>query len=50
MEINWTGITNQEDEMINSTWKSNDNVYSRVETLKTDSNLNTLPFPKKSGE
>ena len=34
--------------MINSTFKSNDDVYSRVDTLKSDSNLNTLPFPRKS--
>ena len=43
----WTGITNQQAEMINSTYKSND-VYSRVDTLKSDSNLNTLPFTRKS--
>ena len=26
----------------------NGNVYSRVDTLKSDSNLNTLPFTRKS--
>ena len=30
--------------------KSNDNVYSRVDTQKSDSNLNTLLFPRKSTE
>ena len=42
MEVKWTGITNQEAEMINLTYKSNDAVYSRVDTLKSDSNLITL--------
>ena len=46
----WTGITNQQAELINSTYKSNDGVYSRVDTLKSDSNLNTFPFPRKSTE
>ena len=46
----WTGTTNQQAEMINSTNKSNDDVYSRVDTLKSNSNLNTLPFPRKSTE
>ena len=36
--------------MINSTYKSNDDVYSRVDTLRSDSNLNTLPFARKSTE
>ena len=30
--------------MINSTYKSNDDVYSRVDTLKSDSNLNYNSF------
>ena len=30
--------------------KSNDDVYSRVDILKSDSNLNTLPFRRKSTE
>ena len=42
----WTGITNQQAEMINSTYKSNDDVYSRVDTIKSDSNWNT-PFSKE---
>ena len=46
----WTGITNQQAEMINLTYKSYDDVSSRVDTLKSDSNLNTLPFPRKSTE
>ena len=33
---------NQQVEMINSTYKSNDDLYSRVDNLKSDSNLNTL--------
>ena len=45
-----TAITNQQAEMINSTCKSNDDVYTRVNTLKRDSDLNTLPFPRKSTE
>ena len=45
-----TGITNQQAEMINSTCKSNDDVYSRINTLKSDSNLNTLSFTRKSTE
>ena len=36
--------------MINSTYKFNEDVYSRVDTLKSNSNLNTLPFPRKSTE
>ena len=47
-EYGGTGITNQQAEMINSTYKSNDDVYSRVDTLKSDSNLNTLPFPNSN--
>ena len=50
MEEKWTGITNQQTEMINSTYKSNNGVYSRADTLKSDSNLNTLPVPRKSTE
>ena len=46
----WTGITNQQAHIINSIYKSNDDVYSRVDILKSDSNINTLPFPKKSTE
>ena len=46
----WTGITNQRAEMINLTYKSYDDVSSRVDTLKSDSTLNTLPFPRKSTE
>ena len=46
----WTGTTNQQAEMINSTYKSNDDVYSRVDTLKNDSNLKSLPFQRKSTE
>ena len=42
-EFTGTGITIQQAEMINSTYQSNDDVYSRVDTLKSDSNLNTLP-------
>ena len=34
--------------MINSTQKSNGNVYSKVDTLKSDSNLNTLPIMLQS--
>ena len=34
----WTGVTNQQAEMINSTWKSNDVIYNRADTLKSDSN------------
>ena len=46
----WTGITNQQPEMITSTNKSNEDVYSGIYTLKSDSNLNALPFPRKSTE
>ena len=42
-EFTGIGITIQQAEMINSTYQSNDDVYSRVDTLKSDSNLNTLP-------
>ena len=35
----WTGITSQQAEMINSTYRSNDDVYSRVDTLKSDYNF-----------
>ena len=45
-----TWITNQQAEMINFTYKSNDDVYTRVDTLKSESDLNTLPFPRKSTE
>ena len=41
-----TGITNQQAQMINSTYKSNDDVDSRADTLKSDSNLKT-PFSKE---
>ena len=34
----WTWITNQQAAMINSTKKSNDDVYSKVDTLKSDAN------------
>ena len=34
----WTGVTNQQSEMINSTKKSNDAIYNRADTLKSDSN------------
>ena len=34
----WTGVTNQQAEMINSTKKSNDVIYNTADTLKSDSN------------
>ena len=38
MEVKWTGVTYQQAEMINSTWKCNDAIYNRENTLKSDSN------------
>ena len=36
--ILWTGVTNQQAEMINSTLKSSDVIYNRADTLKSDWN------------
>ena len=38
LEHVWTGVTNQQAEMVNSTWKSNDGIYNRADSLKSDSN------------
>ena len=50
MDVKQTGITNHQAEMIISTYKCNGDVYSRLDTLKSDSNLKTLPFPRNSTE
>ena len=34
----WIGVTDQPAEMINSIYKSNDIIYNRADTLKSDSN------------
>ena len=38
MTLKWTGVTNQQTEMINLTKKSNGVIYNRAGTLKSDSN------------
>ena len=38
LDYEWTGVTNQQAEMINSTWKSDNGIYNRADTLKSDSN------------
>ena len=35
--VTWTGVRNQQAEMINSTSKSNDVIYDRADTVKYDS-------------
>ena len=48
--LQWTGISNEQAEMIYSSDKSNDDVYSRVDTLKSDWNKVVSSFACHAGD
>ena len=45
-----TKATNQQADMINLNYKWNDDVLSKVDTLNSNWNQNTLPFPRKRSD